>query len=144
MTIRNQILDDLKGLSKNTAKINESVNNDKEWQDFEKVVKADPSNKKLKQVCTKYGYDCDYAYKTSFGYIRFNVYPKDRSNSSYYPDVYRNDIANGLEFKIGTVSYGSLSEVEYAKFLKACDAAYNLAHVLNNFDWDKLPVAPEE
>lgn len=144
MTTRNQILEGLANLN-SIKPVSEAT--DKEWDDFEKVVKADTSNKKLKQVCNKYRYDCDYAYKTSYGMIKFNIYAKDRSHSSYYPDIYespKESLKAKPEFKISTVSYGSLVEAEYTKFLKACNDAYNLVHVLNGFDWDKLPVAPED
>lgn len=126
-------------------KVNESVvNEDIDWEAFKKLVKNDPTNKKLKSIANKYGYNADESYIRSWGEAYIQLRPK---SDDFHPEVYYRSDYFGKKvsmFEIQTTSYGSMGINEYEKFMKACNDAYNMVKELQKVDLSKLPKEPKE
>ena len=128
-------------VNESQSKADEAV----DWEAFKKVVINDPTNKKIKQIANKYGYEADQSYIRSWGEPTIQI--RSKNYNDMHPDIYYRSDHFGKkvsQFEIQTTSYGSMTTKEYETFIKCCNDAYNMVKELEKLDLTKLPKEPKE
>lgn len=113
-------------------------------QKFVTRVHNNPTYKKMKSICDKYGYELGLAYWANYGDAVVNIRPRP-GDDEYAPEVYppRRGWGRKTSWEIQTSSYGSLSIDEFEKFQKANDRVYHMVKELSNIDITTLEHEPE-
>lgn len=107
-------------------------------QEFVTRTHNNPTYKKMKSICDKYGYELCRAYWANYGDAVVNIRPC--GDGKYAPEVYAPTERYGStsSWEIETVSYGSLSIDEFDEFQEANDRAYHMVKELSNIDLTTL------
>ena len=138
-TLQHQILEGL---------VNESASGDAGYKNFMKECQENPTYKKMKSICNKYGYaPADLCYVKDYGnekIPRIGIVPI--KNSRYLPEIYFDTGRYGSDkygFTVQTTAYGSLDIKEHEKFLEDVTAAHKMVVELSKLDVYTLNVSKE-
>jgi len=118
-------------------------------EQFLKEMKNNPVFLSLQYRADKCWYVCERAY-IQYKYPHINLYQKDRGWKDYHPTIYLETSHFAKEWnceyqwKVGTVSYGSLEWEDLERYIKSVEDAFIFYRNVKDLDLYLLPTLPEE
>lgn len=115
--------------------------------DFIKKSRENATYKQMERLARFYGYKLSSAYWANYDGAVININPESGSYfSEYLPEIYPPDYSlssDGNDWRVQTISYGSLDRVEFEEFVQANENAYKLVEALSKIDLKTLEHEPE-
>ena len=114
-----------------------------DYNEYYNRMANNPTFKKMKAICEKYGYNLLEAYNSKYpsGRLVPSITIRTVDRDSYHADIYH---SHRTGWEIQTTAVGSLDLEKYEKYMKACQDSYEMVKELSDINLETLYVEEEE